>query len=327
MYINNKHIGYIYKITCKLNSKIYVGQTIQTIDKRIIEHLSDTKLKSDNSPLHRAIRKYGWENFVVEMIELIECEELSELRIKLNKAEIYYISFYNSHISKGGYNISSGGQLNDYLSKKIDVYSFDKQFIKTFNNKFEVAEEYNISPKSVINCCNGQTMIVPNCNFIFRYHNDDIDKYDYMSTYERNKTYKYSLQGKLLGEYLTTADAARSLTKEETKNPKANISLSGGLKKHNGKCVMYGYFWTKEKYFDKEFIDNLHRNIRVSQYDINGNLLNEFNSISEAALFVSNNGKRPITAIINSCKGINKHLVYNSVWRYAQDSFDKYSIA
>ena len=90
----------IYKITNIINSKIYIGQTIRTLDIRINEHLKDSN--KNNYPLYRAIRKYGWNNFKVEIIDVDTTQE------ELNSKEIYWIKEFNC-IVPNGYNIKGGG--------------------------------------------------------------------------------------------------------------------------------------------------------------------------------------------------------------------------
>lgn len=63
-------MGYIYKITNNINSKVYIGQTIGTIEKRFNEH-KRAAIKGCHYALHRAIKKYGIDNFSVEEIELL----------------------------------------------------------------------------------------------------------------------------------------------------------------------------------------------------------------------------------------------------------------
>ena len=59
-------VGVIYLITNLLNGKKYVGQTIQRLNIRMNHHRRGGDLYID-----RAIRKYGRENFKVEVLE--EC--------------------------------------------------------------------------------------------------------------------------------------------------------------------------------------------------------------------------------------------------------------
>lgn len=95
-------MGFIYKITNKINNHIYIGQTRNTIEKRWLEHIKSSKIgdKDYNCPLHLAINKYGKENFIIEKIE--ECPNE-----QLDTAEIYWINKYNSYYN--GYNASLGG--------------------------------------------------------------------------------------------------------------------------------------------------------------------------------------------------------------------------
>ena len=58
--------GLIYKFTNKINNKVYIGQTTQTIEQRTNKHLSQL---DDNTYFHRALKKYGINNFDIEVIE------------------------------------------------------------------------------------------------------------------------------------------------------------------------------------------------------------------------------------------------------------------
>lgn len=91
-------IGYIYKIYNHINDKIYVGKTELTIDMRWKQHIQDSAHK--DFPLYRAIRKYGINNFAIQLLEECEIEDLSN-------REIYWINFYDSY--KNGYNATLGG--------------------------------------------------------------------------------------------------------------------------------------------------------------------------------------------------------------------------
>jgi group I intron endonuclease len=89
----------IYKITNKLNGKIYVGQTIRSLQERWRCH----QCSEACTHLHRAIKKYGVENFIVEQIDVATNRE------ELNLKEQYWIEHYNC-ISPNGYNLQNGGK-------------------------------------------------------------------------------------------------------------------------------------------------------------------------------------------------------------------------
>ncbi|MBR1646643.1 MAG: GIY-YIG nuclease family protein [Selenomonadaceae bacterium] len=89
----------IYKITCKLNNKNYIGKTTRSLEERIAEHLRNSR----TSYIDRAIQKHGWENFSVEIIET--CETLEQL----NEREKFWIREFNCKIPNG-YNLTDGGE-------------------------------------------------------------------------------------------------------------------------------------------------------------------------------------------------------------------------
>jgi len=90
----------IYKVTNLINNKCYIGQTIQRLKVRKRRHINDT-LKESNLKFHRALRKYGLNNFKWEIIN----EEND--RDKLNDLEKYYIKFFDC--KNNGYNSTDGG--------------------------------------------------------------------------------------------------------------------------------------------------------------------------------------------------------------------------
>ena len=71
-------MAYIYIITNIINNKQYVGKTSKDIQRRFNEHISKSKDENNIQPLYRAIRKYGIENFSLELLEECSLEESSE---------------------------------------------------------------------------------------------------------------------------------------------------------------------------------------------------------------------------------------------------------
>lgn len=98
----------IYKYTNKINGKIYIGQSIN-LEQRRYAHKSSAfneKAFDYDSLFHKAIRKYGLENFSYEVIVELSSEEYS--KEILNDLEKYFIKFYNSY--ENGYNATPGGE-------------------------------------------------------------------------------------------------------------------------------------------------------------------------------------------------------------------------
>lgn len=62
----------LYKLINKINGHFYIGITSRSINLRKLEHFSDAKCEKGDLPIHKAIRKYGQENFYVELVETAE---------------------------------------------------------------------------------------------------------------------------------------------------------------------------------------------------------------------------------------------------------------
>lgn len=98
-------MGIIYCFTNNINGKKYIGQSINR-DTRYRGHKSAYKNPNNpdyNALIHKAFRKYGFENFTYEIL----VDNIDDIEL-LNQLEIYYIKKFNSQIPNG-YNIKSGG--------------------------------------------------------------------------------------------------------------------------------------------------------------------------------------------------------------------------
>lgn len=90
----------IYKITCIVTQKSYIGQST-SIKRRWATHKRELKNNAHyNQKLQRAYNKYGANNFIYEILELCPQE-------KLNERECFYIKLFNS--CDNGFNQDYGG--------------------------------------------------------------------------------------------------------------------------------------------------------------------------------------------------------------------------
>ena len=94
----------IYLITNLVNHKRYVGLTKNSIGERMAKHVQAAK-SEEGFLLHRAIRKYGKENFTIELVEdNLTLEDAYE-------KEKFYIQKHNTYFkSELGYNMTLGGE-------------------------------------------------------------------------------------------------------------------------------------------------------------------------------------------------------------------------
>lgn len=97
--------GCIYIIKNTLNSKCYIGQT-NNFERRWKEHKHNAEVGYDKgkyrSVLYDAIRKYGKDVFVADVLEVLPLSSLEQ-------REKYWISFLDTLVPNG-YNLTVGGE-------------------------------------------------------------------------------------------------------------------------------------------------------------------------------------------------------------------------
>lgn len=132
----------IYKIENLLNGKSYIGQSIE-IEHRFAKH----KCAKDDFYIHRAIRKYGVENFSFKILEECNLEEL-------NEKEKYWIKYYNS-LTPNGYNMIPGGSNGARLvkGKEIEQYDLDGIYITSYPSANQASQLTGISHGNICACC------------------------------------------------------------------------------------------------------------------------------------------------------------------------------
>lgn len=211
---------FIYKISNKINDKVYIGQTIRPIEDRFKRHINDAINNILNTHFARAIRKYGKENFYIEMIDSAETQD------ELNLKEQYWIRYFNS--VNNGYNetdalFKCGG--NTYASKSKDE-------IDKISKKIKVSKLGGNNPKARrIKCKNINTnqelhfnsaseckkyFNETNHNFVIRRCMKSVRspyKQEWLIAYEEND-YDFANQQKRTRTHISVFD----MTTNETKN-------------------------------------------------------------------------------------------------------------
>lgn len=214
----------IYKIINDINDKVYVGKTMNTIEKRFKEHCADSTRRDEESrPLYRAMNKYGVEHFSIHLIEECADEEASV-------REQYWIGFYKGYTE--GYNATLGGDGKSY----IDISELLKLWNDGLNIK-QIAKEINHDTKwiSILLRNNGITQ-------------EQILERGAKASKESCIKQVEMLDKKteeVLATFESTREAARFLIKEKGLNPDSE----GGYSSHiSGACqgkrkTCQGYKW------------------------------------------------------------------------------------
>lgn len=92
---------YIYKITNKLNGKIYIGQHKHREGEGLRAYMGR------GANINKAYKEYGKKNFTKEIIEWVEDDEK---RLKVDERERFWISELKTDVE--GYNIGPGGKVS-----------------------------------------------------------------------------------------------------------------------------------------------------------------------------------------------------------------------
>lgn len=149
------------------NSKVYIGQS-KNVERRFKEY------KNGNSQvIHRAIRKYGYDNVKREI--LVSCNKLNQKQ--LDFFEKFWIKVYNSTDNNYGYNISPGGNGNPGLSgknhpnfgKKLSIDTIEKIRLKSIGRKHSIETCRKISKGNI-----GRKMTEINKEILRKIHTNKI---------------------------------------------------------------------------------------------------------------------------------------------------------
>lgn len=154
--------GIIYKITNKINGKVYIGQTTQEggFDRR---YYYDLGKNTHNDHLKTSIEKYGIDNFYIN-----KEFDVAFSREELNIKEEMWISIYNATNRNYGYNYESGGKnfkrnkeckeknrkAHEFQAIPIVQIDFNGKLIKEWIGAREASKCLNIEQSCIWNCIN-----------------------------------------------------------------------------------------------------------------------------------------------------------------------------
>lgn len=206
-------MSYIYKITNNVNGKIYIGKTNRSIEERFKEHCKDYLRRDfEKRPLYSAMRKYGVENFSIELVEETNIPE---------ERERYWIEYYGSF--KNGYNATLGGDGKSYIDYDLVVATYLE-----LQNQLKVAKKLNISVDTV-----ATALKVKNIN--------SLNKTEVVRLVMGKIINQYDLKGNYIQSFPSARAAAVALGK-------ATATSNGAVSHITDVCkgkrkTAYGYIW------------------------------------------------------------------------------------
>lgn len=262
----------IYLLICPIENVVrYVGLSIDPV-LRFSAHCRPCQ-KKINPHKYRWIKNLkdaGKEPILKIIAEKVEKKEAERREIEL-------IANYRSIVGNKLTNIHEGGvlpppQMENLLSqKKVKQYNERGVLLEAFNSIACAHKETGIDRGSIASCCSGKLKRAG--GFIFRWEKDVFEKFNSDSNHRKIKQFNKS--GELIEEYNTIITAARKLEV----NPSA---LHHAL---NGRCeTVKGYIFRYcEDDFSKYQIGRNSLKRRVDKLSLNGDFIESYNSICEAA--------------------------------------------
>ena len=154
-------VHYIYCYTNKINQKKYIGQT-NNLERRKKQHIQDSIHQHSGhenayeQPIHQAIRKYGIDNFNIDILEIIDTEDWSIV----NQKESEWIKKENT-LAPNGYNLKAEGQANLGKNKsKLNPETIDAliEDLKAGYYIPDLAETYQLSRSYISDINNGRCL-------------------------------------------------------------------------------------------------------------------------------------------------------------------------
>lgn len=222
-------LKYIVYITVNLcNGKIYVGvhkTNPDVFDGYIGGGINRKGDCTKNTPFHKAVRKYGYENFKRTTISVFpDSEEGRKAAFKL-ESDIVTEHFIKS---KTTYNLALGGSGSpiEQEYKKVYMFGINGNYLRSFKSVRKAAEFLNttdvyITMKSIRNCCLGTTS--SSHGYVWSYNK----KFIYNSLVKR-KVAQYTVSGKFLKYFNSIAEAEEALSCNCIHQALSKNRLAGG---------------------------------------------------------------------------------------------------
>lgn len=210
-----KYQGYIYCITNHVNSKIYIGQTRTSIEERYASHIRCSRSKDgDNILLYLAMRKYGVDNFSIDLVECIRADSPDDLRQQLNEREIFHIKEKCS-FKPNGYNMTTGGDKPPESDRTVVVkLSENGDVLAEYESIAEASRQNNIAKNTIRHALSSESHY--SGGYYWRTKDDSFnatvgDNVGRQSRTDITPVYCFGLDGALIKKYKSISDAKREV--------------------------------------------------------------------------------------------------------------------
>lgn len=260
----------VYQVVNKVNGKLYIG-VHKTENPEIFDGYIGGgirvgyKLEHPTTLYQRALKKYGYKNFIRTTLYIFD--DMEEAYAK--EAEIVNMEFVKR---RDTYNTKLGGIHNNFVVKQLYQFDFNGNLLRSWDTSKEAEEYYG--------CCTGRFRIaidkkIEACGYYWSFQ-DHINPKEY-SKHKYSEIYQFDIDGNFLNKYSSLPELVK-----ETGYNYQSISEAVNKKKLYRKC-----WWTKdpEKIIEIIKLNQLYNlnHKAIQMFDLDNNLIQEFNSIIEAS--------------------------------------------
>ena len=207
--------GFIYKITNKVNNKVYIGQTRYTVESRWRQHLKNYNVEHRKQPLYLAFEKYGIENFEIETVEEVNVNSLDE-------REIFWIAKYNSF--KEGYNATIGGQGTKLYYWTDSKYEEIRTMYLSGFTTANIGKHFNVSSWVITNILKSLDVKLRNNPLSM----NAVETAEFIKKYENGNSLK-----ELASEYQTDKETVKRFLQKKGVNLRVHSLLVNNKELHN----------------------------------------------------------------------------------------------
>jgi hypothetical protein len=189
----------IYKLIDPTSNEVkYIGQTKDSLEKRLVNHLHDA---FSNRERRFSQEKRLWiislfKTFTMPKIELIE-----EVDDKIaSEKEKYYIKTYGETLLNVVHNNNFDLSLHTSNRKSISIYQYDLDgnFIREWKSITEASSNLNIEDGNICYAANGKRKIAGNFQWSYIKHSK---LKSYTREIHKKTVYEYGLDGNFIKEY------------------------------------------------------------------------------------------------------------------------------
>ena len=261
----------VYQTANKLNGKLYIG-VHKTKDPNSFDGYIGNgiyvgySLENPKTPYQKALKKYGYSNFVRTTLKEFDSEEDAYDY----ESQIVTLEFIRRD---NNYNIKTGGIHGSWNFKNVYQYDFNGKLIKEWNSISDIIEYYSCNPNRIHMASINKYSAFES---YWSYFDEELKLEEYRKC-KHSELYQFDYIGNLINVFRNTVEA----------NNKLDLNITSLNEAVSKKKSYMNYFWTKNPDMIFSIIkseqDNKITAKRIYEYNSDLSFNCEYFKLSEAS--------------------------------------------